>query len=269
MGLTIHFDLFTPPETDAVRAQERVRQMRRRAQGFKQRGRVEAVRPIGADPKTLRRAMDCKDVPHPWQDGCKSVIEIPAAAGFLFEVAVGEACEPLWLGLCTYPKTVVMGGRRYHTGRPGWRFHGFAKTQYASLHGWEHFRRCHTAVIDLLHALRRLGLRVQISDEGDYWPGRSVTKLRAELDQMNGVVAAAAGALQDLAGETGDAQEIQSPIFGHPQYERLEAEGAADTGRLGEIFDRPAKGAAACGQGIPTPEVAGHGHGDIGPLTGH
>jgi hypothetical protein len=37
-------------------------------------------------------------------------------------------------------------------------------------------------------------LDVKIMDEGDYWPARSVSKLRENLDRMNGLVAATAGA---------------------------------------------------------------------------
>ena len=224
MGLTIHFKLTPPPDTDTAKAYELVRAMRRHAQGFKHRGRVADVLPIGDDAETLRRAMEYKSVPHPTQTGCESGIEIPADAGFIFPVEVGEDCEPVWLGLCCYPKTVVMGGRRYRTDLRGWCFHRFCKTQYASLHGWEYFRRCHTAVIDLLHGFGRLGLRVEISDEGEYWPRRSLARLRQNLDQMNGLVAAAAGALKDAdkAGET----RVQSPIFAHKNFERLEAEGA-------------------------------------------
>lgn len=226
MGLTIHFKLTPPPDTDAARANELVRQMRQRAQGFKQRGRVQAVLPIGSDPKTLRWAMDYKSVPHPWQRGCESGIDIPAEEGFLFFVEVGEDWEPLWLGLCRYPKTVLLGGRRYRTGLKGWQFKGFSKTQYASLHGWEHFRRCHLAVVDLLAGMRGLGLAVKINDEGDYWPGRRLDLLRANLDEMNGVVAAAVGVMQDHAEGEGGAP-IQSPILAHPHFERLEAAGAA------------------------------------------
>lgn len=230
MGLTIHFKLTPPPDTDAARARELVRQMRQRAQRFKQRGRVQAVRLIGSDHEALRWALDGRSVPHPWKPGCRSWIEIPAEEGFLFFVEVGEDCEPLRLGLCRYPKTVVMGGRRYRTGLKGWQFSGFSKTQYASLHGWEHFRRCHTAVIDLLHGLRRLGLNVAINDEGDYWPGRSATALRQNLNEMNGVVAAAAGALKDLDEAVNGQSRVESPILGHKHFERLEAEGVARIG---------------------------------------
>ncbi|MBE0545674.1 MAG: hypothetical protein IH623_30450 [Verrucomicrobia bacterium] len=226
MGLTVHFKLLAPPDTDAARARELVRAMRRRAQGFKRRGRVDDVRPIGDDAEALRWAVQYKSVPHPWKQGCESGIEIAAEAGFLFPVVVGEDCEPLWLGLCRYPKTVLLGGRRYRTELPGWCLHGFSKTQYASLHGWEHFRRCHTAVVDLLAGLRRLGLGVEINDEGDYWPGRRFDFLRKNLDEMNGIVAAAAGALKDMDEAASGASNVQSPIFAHNAFERLEAEGA-------------------------------------------
>ena len=215
--------------------------MRRRAQDFQRRGRVDKVLPIGSDAKTLRRAEDYKDVPHPWQPGRRSGIEIPVEEGFLFFVDVGMDCEPAPFALCRYPKTVVMGGRRYRTGLPGWRFHGFSKTQYASLQGWEHFRRCHTAVIDLVDGMRRLGLEVRISDEGDYWPGRSLPALRRNLDEMNGVVAAAAGALKDMDEAFNGQSAMESPIFRHLQYERLEAEGAAVTAPLVRLLDTARK----------------------------
>lgn len=227
MGLTVHFTLLAPPDTDAARARELVAAMRRRAQGFKSRRRVDDVRPIGEDRKSLRWADQYKTVPHPWRAGCEAGIEIPAEAGFIFPVTVGADCEPLRLGLCRYPKTVLLSDRRYRTDLRGWRLEGFSKTQYASLHGWEHFRRCHTAVVDLVAGLRGLGLTVEIEDEGEFWPGRRLDLLRRNLDEMNGVVAAAAGALKDLDESRNAKSAIESPIFAHPQFERLEAEGAA------------------------------------------
>ena len=77
-------------------------------------------------------------------------------------------------------------------------------------------------MVELLAALRPLGRKVRISDEGDYRPRRSLAALRAELNQVNGVVAAAAGAMPD-ANTHGT---IESPIFQHPQFERLAAVGA-------------------------------------------
>jgi len=77
-----------------------------------------------------------------------------------------------------------------------------------------------------LAAGRSPELRVKISDEGDFWPRRSLTKLRQNLDQMNGLVAAA-GALKDADEASGRTGPVQSPIFAHRQFERLEAAGAA------------------------------------------
>jgi len=104
-----------------------------------------------------------------------------------------------------------------------WRLSGFSKTQYASLHGWEHFRRCHVAIVDFLAALRPLGFDVKISDEGHYWPRRSERALREEVDKMNRLIAAVAGEMKDAHEESGG---VQAAIFAHPQFERLEAEGA-------------------------------------------
>lgn len=150
---------------------------------------------------------------------------MPAERGHVFRVGVGRDCEPLWIGLCQYPASVRVRGRelrvRVQKGA-AWRLSGFSKTQYASLHGWEYFRRCHVAIVDFLAALRPLGFDVKISDEGHYWPRRSERALRAEVDKMNRLVAAAAGAMKDAEEEGG----VQAAIFAHPQFERLEAEGA-------------------------------------------
>jgi hypothetical protein len=54
--------------------------------------------------------------------------------------------------------------------------------------------------------------------------------LRRTLDEMNGVVAAAAGAMRDLDAAKGRPSQVQSPIFAHPQFEHLEAEGAQRVG---------------------------------------
>ena len=43
---------------------------------------------------------------------------------------------------------------------------------------------------------------------------------------MNCAIAAAAGAMKDFDKPTG-AAGVQSPIFAHPQFEHLEADGAA------------------------------------------
>jgi hypothetical protein len=76
-------------------------------------------------------------------------------------------------------------------------------------------------VINLLAACRAAGLRVTISDEGKYWPRRSLMSLRENVDHMNGLVAAIAGTLKDAGEENGAANVVQSPIFAHKNFERL------------------------------------------------
>ncbi len=136
--------------------------------------------------------------------------------------------EDLLLGLCRYPASVKYRGRDLQTRvGQGWRLAYFCKTQYASLHGWEHFLRCHRTVVELLSFWRTLGIGVRISDDGGYWPRRSEKALRRRLGEMNSVVAAAAGALKDSGGGAA----VESPIFQHRQFESLEAAGAQKHGR--------------------------------------
>jgi hypothetical protein len=237
MGLTVHFKLAVSAGGDGAEAKQHVASMRRAALRFQRAGLVDRVCPIISDAKTLRQfACEWLMLPVPGQANTTTGIEVPPAAGFLFRVDVGEDCEPLWLGLCRYPAAVLHHGRERQTklGR-GWQLAGFSKTQYASLHGWEHFQRCHCAVVNLLAACRTPGLRVKISDEGDYWPTCSLTRLRRNLDQMNGLVAASAGALKDFYGAEGGDSPVQSPIFAHRQFERLEAQGAA---RVAPMFKK-------------------------------
>ena len=232
MGLTIHFSLRAPPDAGAMQARKCVAQLRQRALNFKRRNRVEAVGALGGDANVLRWAEEWLFFPMPHHPGRQHQVCVTPEAGFLFPVKVGEDCERLWLGLCRYPLTVRVEGKLRRTKLNGWRFKSFCKTQYASLHGWPHFRRCHTSVTDLVTGARRLGLAVEINDEGDYWPGRDLKALKRNLDEMNGIVAAAAGALKDMDEEINGRSAIESPIFRHVQFERLEAEGAARVGKL-------------------------------------
>ena len=78
----------------------------------------------------------------------------------------------------------------------------------------------------MLDEARRLGYRVTVFDEGEYWPRRDEAALRKNVEQMNCVIAAAVGALKDFDKATG-AEAVQSSIFAHPQFEHLEAKGAA------------------------------------------
>lgn len=232
MGLTIHYTLQAPPDTEAAPARAFVMRLRQRALEFKRRQRVEAVHPLGDDADALRWAEEWLFFPVPGHPNLQHQICITPEAGFLFPIEVGEDCEPLWLGLCRYPQSVRVEGKLRRTKLDGWRFARFCKTQYASLHGWPHFHRCHAAVTDLLAGARRLGLDVCINDEGDFWPGRDLEALQRNLNLMNGVVAATAGVLKDVDEAVHGRSAVESPIFRHAQFERLEAEGEAQAGEL-------------------------------------
>jgi hypothetical protein len=225
MGVTIHFNLKAPPETDKTRARGIVTQLRCRALRYRSAGRVDAVLPLGEDAKALRWGRTCRFIRLPGRSELSDIVDLEPLEGFVLPVVVGKDCEPLWLGLCRYPLMMLAAGRRRRTKLGGWRWEGFCKTQFASLHGWEYFRRCHLAVLGLLDAVRRLGCRVEVNDEGEYWPGRNKAALRQNVEQMNCAIAAAAGAMKDHDTATGS-EGVQSPIFAHPQFEHLEAEGA-------------------------------------------
>jgi hypothetical protein len=225
MGVTIHFKLRAPPGTDKARAKEIMTQLRERALGYGFAGRVDAVPPLAQDDGALRWGRTWRYAPVPDRPKARYVAEVMPVEGFVLFVRPGIDCETLALGLCRYPSRVVVGGQVRRTGLGGWRWEGFCKTQYASLHGWEHFRRCHLAVIDLLNEGRRLGCRVTVFDEGEYWPGRNEAKLRRNVEEMNCAIAGAAGAMKDF-DKAMDAAGVQSLIFAHPQFEHLEAKGA-------------------------------------------
>ena len=228
MGLTLHHRLSAPAGLSARGAAALVRRLHTVAKKLAAAGRVAEVLPISSDRTDLDQwANAWRILPHPDQPDTSFGVQIPPDAGWIFPVSLGDDCELLWLGLCRYPATVPHGNRTIATRLgPRWQFAGSCKTQYASLHGWENFVRCHTAAVDLLLAARALGLRVKLTDEGGYWPHRRLALLRERLDRLNGIVAALAGAVKDATDETGG-PAVQSPIFAHPHFERLEAEGVA------------------------------------------
>jgi hypothetical protein len=228
MGLTLHYRLTAPAGCTARRAEALVRRYQAIASGWVTDGRVVEVDPIMTERSMLDRfGTAWLAVPHPTEPNSSTGVAIPPEAGWIFPVDFGADCEWVWLGLCRYPATVTVGGKK-RTTKLGtrWQFAHSTKTQYASLRGWENFVRCHVGAINLVGEWRGLGGGVKITDEGGYWPRRNLGGLRQRLDQMNGIVAALAGAVKDATDDDGRAPVV-SPIFAHPQFERLEAEGAA------------------------------------------
>lgn len=221
MGLTVHYRLRASGRLPTEEAHALVCTAHARAKAFVRRRGLAGITPMRpADPD----APWCLAFAKERRSNGDIFHDVAPLRGWIFDVLPGRDCEPLSFGLCRYPATLHVQNRRVRTGCRGWTFAGHCKTQYASLHGEAHFLRCHRAVIDLLLNWQRLGLEVEISDEGNYWPNRDGSSLLVEVRQMNAAVAALAGAVKDA---TDDASvPVQAPIFGHAAFERLEAEGA-------------------------------------------
>ncbi len=141
--------------------------------------------------------------------------------------------------------------RTVKTGRAGWSWGSFCKTQYASepeAGGMPNFVRCHVSAITLLEKIGQFpGITVEIDDEGHYGPSvysddwreanaagiaptyvwhpgtYNVKTLCEQCGEYNEFVAAMAGALKDGAGKVG--LSLDAPIFGFSNFENLEFKG--------------------------------------------
>ncbi len=223
MGLTIHYQLRLPGTVGKAAAEHLVRAVHRRSAALVRRRKLAEITPMQeADLDSFR---SCQFVSEK-RDGTTVGHDVPADCGWMFSVWPGPDCESARFGLCHYPATIKVGRRTLRTGCGGWGYASFCKTQYASLHGGEHFMKCHRAVIDLVLLWEKAGATVKINDEGDYWPDRNEAKLLGEVGLMNRMVAALGGALKDAGDEGGPT--VESPIFQHGQFEHLEARGLAE-----------------------------------------
>ena len=104
---------------------------------------------------------------------------------------------------------------------PDWHWHGYCKTQYASNVSEEHFVKAHTNLVALLDAAVKLGIRVEVTDEGEYWETRDAERLLGAVRRSNQLMARFGGALSD---QLGPEAKIEGPIFDHPDFEHLEME---------------------------------------------
>ena len=142
-----------------------------------------------------------------------------------FSTWPGEGCEEANFGLCQYPRYLDVHGRKIPTKRPGWSWHSFCKTQYASnpeCGGVENFLRCHLCVVAMLDFAKTLGILESVSDEGDYWENRNVEALARRVGKWNRMIASIAGQLKDALGD-----KVSSEITTFPNFEHLEAKGRA------------------------------------------
>jgi hypothetical protein len=235
MGLSIYYELGLPHSCASITPSQRLEELWRLTQGFA----VDEISSIlhyageacnpgrsgnWRDPGEFLKACAAAYLTHPDDTDRTIAVEPLEIMGFM--VWVGRRVEPVALGLARYPEEIDDGRRKLPTGLRGWQWHAGCKTQYASVVSMEHFVRCHCTVIALLEAARDPGFTVLIQDDSGYASHRSEAKLVAEVERMNRLVAAVAGAVADKLGDSG--RLSQAPIFAHRDFERLEMEGQAE-----------------------------------------
>jgi hypothetical protein len=154
-------------------------------------------------------------------DGRVVELDVPALDGWWFRADV-EGSESANFGLATHPSHL----EGVETGLDGYfSWAGNVKTQYAGMPesgGPSNFLRAHLGIVDVLDEAARLGLEVQAYDDGGYWENRDPEALLAELHRWNAIMAAFGQLLTDQIGPP------VGPIFAHPEYELLVAEGRAE-----------------------------------------
>ena len=213
MGLTIHYKLTVKENVPSATVRELVERAARYAGEI---GCAEVGEMFHVEPDFPLTSLFVRTGGP--EDGVFA--DVSASDGWLVPVSPGDGCETVFLALCQYPREISFGDKSVATGCfSGWMFQGHCKTQFAAEHGWEHFLRCHKAVIQILDFWRQLGVTVEVTDEGGFWETRSEEKLRATLQKYDGLMASVAGALKD-AGNS-----VESPIFERNDFERLEAAG--------------------------------------------
>ena len=143
----------------------------------------------------------------------KLTSDLPSTA-IGFAVSPGRGSEPAALGLARFA---------WEDGPSRWSWWCCCKTQYASAIGDDHLIQCHTSVIALLDAAKRIGFECDVRDETGYFESRDSADLLRRVAEMNRIVARFAGAFSDAFGEAGgDTKRVKGAIFEHPDFERLE-----------------------------------------------
>ena len=106
MGLTLHYKLRAPAGLAEAAIPALVARMQAAATVMRRAGRIERVGKIAGDPDDLHWLGEWLQVSVRGEENCSRGVEVPALAGHVFTVLLGEGCEPLRLGLCRYPDRV-------------------------------------------------------------------------------------------------------------------------------------------------------------------
>lgn len=204
MGLTVHYSLTLPDHKTPRNAVEELHRLALTF-GFPQVSTREHWTGAAAN------FMACPDDdPDRWlkiQAGASSNIHA-------FSIDPGEGCEQANIGL----------RRALPPDDPNWGWRSFCKTQYASNIGLEHFLVCHIRLVTYLEDAQNLGIVTDLNDEGNFHDLHDVAALAKEVGEWNELVAALCGQFKDTLSAPA---LLQAPILKHPDFEHLEARGAA------------------------------------------
>ena len=242
MGLTISYDLSLPAETPESEVYRLLEKLRDEAITLPFRATSELVRLTEQDidrpspmhglafarmedvvdvggrfvRDNLYRESRGLDVDHA-PDEEDVYVEAPEGLPVIiigFAVAPGAGSEPASFALAKLDEQDASSP---------WSWQAFCKTQYASAHGEDHFVKCHTSVVILLDAAKRIGIAVNVYDEAGFYESRDESQLLASVHTMNRLIAQFAGQFSDAYAEAGgDSRQVQGEIFQHPDFERLE-----------------------------------------------
>jgi hypothetical protein len=245
MGLTIHYDLSLPAETTESEVLARLTTLRREALALPFEAVSELVRFVEADldgPSPIRglsveRLEDVVNVharfvrDELYRESIGVTYDEAADDGY-FNIEAPEGLPVVVLGFTvapgvgSEPAAFALARLSGHNRSSRWLWRCFCKTQYASAKSEEHFLTCHTSLISLLDSARRIGIEIDVRDEGGFFEHRDEAKLLEYLDGMNLLIAKFAGRLSDAFTEAGgDTRQVQGEIFRHPDFERLETRG--------------------------------------------
>lgn len=209
MGLHLNYELRLPSTTSSAEVNTLLERLRERAisLGFPLMTRMTTWSEAEEEWQQVFRIMT-DFVGEFVKHNELSPINLESARGFL--VHPGRGCEPASIG---FVERISNDG-----GHPEWFWYCRCKTQYASVFGDDYFLVCQGRLVNLLDEAIALGVAVVVRDETFYWPTRDPELALEEVRNMNSIVARLAGAFSDQVSGVG------SPIFGHPDFERLETE---------------------------------------------
>ena len=255
MGLTIHYGLKLSADKTMTEAKEMVEALRQKCldMPFSEVGELQVLKgnecdwnKVGNEDSNRWMLIQSQTYVE-YQDGYRGIIQptngdrsfgkshmgVSPKTIIAFSVWPGEGCEEANIGVCLYPKTIMVESRytnkNYRLKVPNSTSHSwesFCKTQYASnpeCGGISNFLSCHLMVINMLDKAKELGFEVNCSDEGGFYEGRDVEKLTNEIAEWNEYIASFGGQLKDIFEES--EFQVSAQITKYPNFEHLEADG--------------------------------------------